>query len=183
MDIYTSLQYWFLMIFMQFAPLNELQPGTTITYQMFDTAETQLVFTIEDAVISDEQIYWIISNSYKGHSNTMLKAKLEYINDKLQITSLQENDRQMLNEGEMVPFQKPDLLLSTDTTYVLKKTATQSNYQLPIEVLDNTTLSCEKIVFSKDSLNVVIYANEMFGLLGAKIEDSDSEIYSEIRKH
>ncbi len=186
MEIYTSLQYWFLIIFMQFAPLNELEKGQTYTYCFVNDTSQHIEFTIKDMYFGDEnELHWIIEAHYSGKidSKVVHTAHLSHVDNEVKIMSLEKNDRFIIsNPVKLPPFTASNtgILMSADKDYVL--TLTNKSHEKLYFADIYQDLECEKYSFNNRDTNVDVYYGDLFGILSIVINNPTMKTYEIKRK-
>lgn len=189
MDILSALQYWYLMVFIQFAPLNELETGSKHTYSLSGEANWEIRFSIDEVVIDEDDMHWIISAGFNRHvpSTATHTVRLDVKDNGLYISELRGGQGSMLSPGETIHIKHklPDgILVSTDSTYVLERIShTEETIQLtPQKTGKPDGFHCKKDVYQLNDMKIFVFHDEMFGLLSCRIKDEMTEINSVIKR-
>jgi len=173
MDISTTIQYWAIMVFMQFAPLNEINQGSIYKYSINKSDDVKIVFEIVHVNSEDlENIHWIIKSKYEG-KNTSNETYTAYIKSDeangVHLVSLKTNDVESLQKGEIVKFpnSEKNVIISSDDNFLLKCTK-DSNLNTKF---GESEVACEKHLYQKGNISFEIINQEIYGLMELKIVD------------
>ena len=128
MDILSGLLYWSFIIFLQFAPLDTMTAGTDVYYD-YKTGGS-LHFSVSDAKEQDGVKTLTINGDFH-YLNRFQKKTATVVGrgQSWKLTSLLDEDREMLEQGESLDLlrENEDLaLISTDKNYTFNQTGSNS---------------------------------------------------------
>lgn len=170
MDISSAIQYWVLMLFMQFAPLNELNTGDKFSYKIAQDNTILEIEVVKFNFNTPEDINWEFKASYKGDTDLEHEhsAKLNYNEvDELNLKSYTSNSRELLtNKILRFPDKSDGILLSTDNKFILENTESGKE-KISFSSLNDYETNFE--VYKKNNTEIKIYRDEMFGMIKAII--------------
>ncbi len=179
MDIYASIQYWFLMIFLQFAPLNDLETGNTFIYTLSEPANARLKFEVIRKFEKYNKTHMGIKVQFVGNnpSKTFHTVVMRNKNNVWYINSLRDNRHEMINPDEQTmsidrtadPLS--EIIISTDLSYILRRPVNDKN----------TTMQNNSFTFRKNDMFITVDINKMRQLTRAKIIDNTVGINAEMK--
>lgn len=192
MDILSlsGLQYYFLIIYLQFSPVHIYEKGDADTYYFMSNQKIELVFEIMNVYEKDGKKYIDIEAAYKGDITYSQKARhsatievVDYQSYKLIDVFDNENEMPVLSDTIQLKrylFSERDSLI-IDSFEALKIAKTKSeavNYLVP----DNLKRSLHnKDTFKNEDLEISVFYNENYNYAGVIIKNEKENTNEEIR--
>lgn len=124
MSFVGSLHYWFVMLFLQFVPTDDLRPGRMIRYSLVEApVNGDLVFRIQEGSRPDALLIESLLAA-PGGDRSRFRARIERQAGDWWLVALRENEHAVLAEGERLPLLTDDedrILISTDAGYFFRR--------------------------------------------------------------
>lgn len=188
MDMLSSWQYWLLMIFLQFAPLDSIEQGSRHVYTMVSHANQAMVFTVAEAKQQDGRRHLTIQATIEGgeaagkHTHT---ATIEGKGSAWLLTRLAYNGEAMLESDQGLSItpcyadRKAGILVSTDAGYRLALVKEDAVVYLYPAELKKSLFNA--FTFARDSMTVTVFSNDVHAFGGVIFKDSQTGMSDEFR--
>lgn len=169
MGIITGLHYWFLMIFIQFAPLDTLQQGDIYKYQI-DPGNGTIVVSVGNISVKSKTRSMYISSFYVNADRAKVTAQhaalLEKKNGKWYVKTYMGDAGAMNNKPILLKKNRSSILTDGNLSSQLKKYRMKNSYVLyrPFGKKPRKTLSMKVKVYSYKKNEKVVEVQNLRGL-------------------
>ena len=171
MDLLPIVQYWTLMLFLQFTPLNEVETGNKYQYVF----GTDIQFTLQHEITefnfnSENDIEWHVKSKFIGKDapSNQLNAILSYNPvDNMHIKDIIGGKGDMMKNPILhFPDKQKEIIINDDENFKLLLISTSEE---TLTLAKNNKITVTKSVYEKDNLKIEVYHHEMHGLVKAII--------------